>query len=84
MASRIASKRSGDTIEVTVTCSLDPTVCDLPQTVRTQIPDDWRIVRFRQSGEQGWLPIHREPGSTFVSYRIKPNGTPATLEKGVN
>jgi peptidoglycan/xylan/chitin deacetylase (PgdA/CDA1 family) len=84
MASKIASKRSGDTIEVTVTCSLDPAVYDLPLTARTRIPDDWRIVHFLQSGEQGWLPIHRERGSTFVSYRIKPNGAPATLEKGPN
>ena len=84
MASRIASKRSGDTIQVTVTCSLDPAVYDLPLTARTTIPNDWRIVRFRQSGEQAWLPIHRERGSTFVSYRIKPNGAPATLEKGLN
>lgn len=84
MASRVAQKRSGETIEVTFTSSLDHNLYDLPLTARTTVPNDWRVVRFRQGDDEKWLPVHREGESTFVLYRMMPNGTAATLEKGPN
>ncbi len=84
MASKVAEKRSGDSIEVTLTCSLDPKLYDLPLTARTTIPNDWRIVHFRQGNDEKWVPIHHEGESTFVLYRMMPNGVAATLEKGRN
>ena len=57
---------------------------DLPLTARTVIPGDWKLVRFKQGGDVRWLPIHREGDSSYVTYRIAPDGTVATLEKGQN
>lgn len=84
MNSSVTSRQSGDSIEVTVKHSLDPAAYDLPLTARTTIPADWRLVRFKQGNDVRWLPVHREGGETFVQYRIAPNGTAATLEKGAN
>ena len=69
---------------VTLSHSLDPKLYDLPLTARTTIPPEWRVVRFRQGEDVRWLPVYRDGGKTSVMYRIKPNGTPATLEKGLN
>jgi hypothetical protein len=83
-ASSVNTKLAGDSIEVTSTHSLDRKLYDLPLTARTTIPADWKVVRFKQGGDVRWLPIHREGGSTYVTYRIVPDGSVATLEKGPN
>ena len=82
--SKVESSRSGDAITVTVTHSLDPGLYDLPLTARTAIPADWKVVRFRQGNDTRWLPVYRDGGSTFVMYRVMPDGKSATLEKGLN
>jgi peptidoglycan/xylan/chitin deacetylase (PgdA/CDA1 family) len=79
--SSVRSTATGDTIEVSVTQSLDPKLYDVPLTARTAIPSDWRLVRFHQANDVRWLPVHREGGETFVLYRIAPDGTKAVLEK---
>jgi len=82
--STVTSKTAGDAIAVTVTHTLDPKLYDLALTAKSMIPADWQVVRFRQGSETRWLPIHREAGETFVLYRVQPNGTAATLERGFN
>jgi hypothetical protein len=82
--SNVKENRSGDVIEVTVTHSLDKTLYDLPLTARTAIPVDWNLVRFKQGSDVRWLPIYRDGDATYVLYRIVPDGTVATLEKGPN
>jgi peptidoglycan/xylan/chitin deacetylase (PgdA/CDA1 family) len=82
--STVKANLSGDAIEMTVTHSLDKTLYDLPLTARTAIPADWKLVRFKQGNDVRWLPIHRVGDSSYVMYRIAPDGTVATLEKGLN
>ena len=84
IASSVKSNAAGDTIEVTVTHTLQPDVYDVPLTARTTIPTDWRLVRFRQGNDVRWLPVHREGGEPFVMYRIAANGKSAVLEKASN
>jgi hypothetical protein len=79
--STVTSKLAGSVIEVSVSHKLDPKLYDVPLTARTDIPTDWKLVRFRQGEDTRWVPIHREGGKTFVTYRIAPNGKTATLEK---
>ena len=81
---KVTTGRSGDAITVTVTHSLDPRVYDLPLTVKTPIPADWRVVRFQQGDDIRWLPVHRDATNAWVTYRMAPNGKTATLEKGLN
>ena len=81
---KVSTNVSGDALEVSVAHSLDKAVYDLPLTVRTNIPADWRVVRFRQGDEIRWLPIHREGAEPFVMYRMAANGKTAILEKGLN
>jgi peptidoglycan/xylan/chitin deacetylase (PgdA/CDA1 family) len=82
--SKVQTKSSGDSIEVSVTHSLKPDVYDVPLTARTTVPADWRVVRYRQGDDAHWLPVHREGGEPFVMYRIATNGKIAVLEKGLN
>ncbi len=82
--STVNTRRSGDVIEVAVSHSLDQKLYDLPLTARTAIPADWKVVQFKQGSDVRWLPIHCEGNSSYVMYRITPDGSTATLEKGLN
>jgi peptidoglycan/xylan/chitin deacetylase (PgdA/CDA1 family) len=81
MASKIATRRAGDAIEVSVTHTLDSSIYDLPLTARTPVPTEWTSVRFTQGAEKRTLPVHREVGNPYVMYRIVPNGGRVRLER---
>src|SRR5438309_8677905 len=83
-ASTVDAKAGSERIEVTVTHSLDKKLYDLPLTVKTRLPADWKLAHFQQGKDARWLPVHHEGDSTFVLYRIVPNGPPAVLEKAAN
>jgi peptidoglycan/xylan/chitin deacetylase (PgdA/CDA1 family) len=83
-ASKIDEKTAGGRFEIVVTHSLDKKLYDLPLTVKTPLPADWKLVHFRQGKEERWLPIHHEGDSTFALYRVTPNGQAAVLEKAAN
>ena len=57
MHSTVKTNLSGDTIEVTVSHSLDKKLYDLPLTARTAIPADWKLVRFKQGGDGAGSPF---------------------------
>jgi peptidoglycan/xylan/chitin deacetylase (PgdA/CDA1 family) len=83
-ASTVNAILAGDRIEVTVSHSLDKTLYDLPLTVKTPLPAEWKLVHFQQGQDVRWLPVHHVGEKAFAMYRIAPNGPPAVLEKAVN
>jgi len=81
MASKVATKQSGDVIEVNVTHSLDPKLYNLPLTARTIVPAQWTSVRVRQGRTDATVPVQRDSTSSYVMFRITPNGGAARLER---
>jgi peptidoglycan/xylan/chitin deacetylase (PgdA/CDA1 family) len=79
MASRVTTKQSGETIEVTVSHSLDPRLYDLPLTAKTTVPAAWSSVRVRQGSTSSTVPVRRDAAGAHVIYRIVPNGTAVQL-----
>ena len=79
MASKVNTKQSGDAIEVTVNHSLDPKLYNLPLTARTTVPAQWKSVQFTQGKTTRTLPVQQERGSSYVMYRVMPNGPVARL-----
>jgi len=67
-----------------VTHSLDKKLYDLPLTVKTLLPADWKLAHFHQGTEARWLPVRHDGDSTFVLFQIAPNGPPAVIEKAAN
>ena len=80
MASNVTTKQARDNVEVTVTHSLDPKTYNLPLTARTTVPAQWASVRVRQGRETTMVPVQRDSSSSYVLYRIAPNGGVARLE----
>jgi peptidoglycan/xylan/chitin deacetylase (PgdA/CDA1 family) len=81
MASRVTTKQSGETIEVTVSHSLDPKLYDLQLTAKTTVPAAWTSVRVRQGSTSSTAPVRRDAAGAHVIYRVVPNGTVARLER---
>jgi hypothetical protein len=82
MKSTVTTKRDGQTIEVSVTHSLDPKVYDLPLTARTTVPSDWTSAQVRQGGTTVVVPVRRDGSESYAQYRIAPNGGAARLARG--
>ena len=80
MASKVTTKQSGDALEVTLTHSLDPKTYNLALTARTTVPAHWAAVRVRQGRSTATVPVQRDASSSYVLYRMAPNGGVARLE----
>ena len=81
MASKATTKQSGDAIEVAVTHSLDPKLYNLPLTARTTVPGQWKSVQFTQGKTARTLAVQQEGGTSYVVYRVTPNGQTARLQR---
>ena len=66
-------------LRVMLTHSLDPTLYDLPLTLRTAVPAAWERVRVTQGASSLVAEVQREAGTRFVQYDAAPNGAPIIL-----
>jgi peptidoglycan/xylan/chitin deacetylase (PgdA/CDA1 family) len=82
MNSKVTTTQSGDVVEVAVNHSLDPGLYNLPLTARTTVPAQWTSVEVTQGKTTLTVPVKQEGGSSFVLYRIVPNGGTARLRRG--
>ena len=83
MSSTVTTSQSGDVIEVTVNHSLESHALR-PSTHRSNDRSrlQWTSVEFAQGKTTMTLPVKQEGGSSFVLYRIAPNGGTARLRRG--
>ena len=81
MASKVTTKISGEAIEVTVNHPLDPKLYNLPLTARTTVPAQWTAVQVRQGRAAARVPVLRDASTSYVLYKIAPNGGVARLEQ---
>ncbi|MGH9719526.1 MAG: polysaccharide deacetylase family protein [Bryobacteraceae bacterium] len=79
MKSTVVTKQAGGALEVNVTHSLDPKLYDVPLTVRTPAPSNWKAARFRQGRDSRAIPVHRDGNGAYVMYRVAPNAGVARL-----
>jgi hypothetical protein len=53
---------------------------DLPLTLKTYVPADWKTVTVRQGQGEQKADAQQDANGTYVLYQIKPNSTPAILQ----
>jgi peptidoglycan/xylan/chitin deacetylase (PgdA/CDA1 family) len=81
MHSTVASYREGDEISVVLRDDLKDVSYDLPLTLKTQVPTDWKTALVRQGARSARAQISRENGNNYVLYQAVPNGENVTLAK---
>lgn len=80
MSASVQATHDGNTIRVVLTHSLDPSLYDLPLTLKTRVPDAWTRVRIVQGDEKQTVVVAREATGAYVVYQATPNAAPIVLE----
>ncbi len=72
-ASQVEAQWEGAEINVTLTHDLDPSLYDLPLTLKTYLPDDWNVVQMNSAGETSVsLEVLHDVNGRFVLYQVAP------------
>jgi peptidoglycan/xylan/chitin deacetylase (PgdA/CDA1 family) len=82
MHATITAKETGDKIMVDLTHSLEGSMYDIPLTVRTYVPANWKQVQVKQGDKIQTITTVTNDRGTFVLYQLKPNGGTAELSGG--
>ena len=70
----VRSYVSDDVISVVLRDDLTDERYDLPLTLETQVPPDWKAVDVRQGKRAQRVPVVRDDGRSYVLYPAIPNG----------
>jgi hypothetical protein len=75
----VEAKESQGSITVSLKHSLDPTMYDLPLTLKTYVPKSWTNVTVSQGAATQHPRIQHDAGGAYVLYQLKPNTVKAQL-----
>jgi peptidoglycan/xylan/chitin deacetylase (PgdA/CDA1 family) len=75
----VAVQEKSGAISVTLTHSLDPTMYDLPLTLKTYVPAGWHKVTITQDKSTQQVAPKQDAKGTYVLYQLRPNTTKALL-----
>ena len=67
------------TITVTLTHSLDPTMYDLPLTLKTYVPAGWRNITITQGQSTQHVEAKNDEKGSYILYQLTPNKTTAQI-----
>jgi peptidoglycan/xylan/chitin deacetylase (PgdA/CDA1 family) len=82
MHATVSNKKTGDKITVDLSHSLDTSMYNVPLTLRTSIPADWKQVHIKQGDKTQTVPSITNDKGTFVLYQLQPNKGTAELSNG--
>ena len=75
----VNGKETGNTITVNLAHSLDKSMYDIPLTLRTYIPADWKQVQVKQGDKTQTVSSSTNSKGTFILYQLQPNKGTAEL-----
>jgi peptidoglycan/xylan/chitin deacetylase (PgdA/CDA1 family) len=75
-------KETDNKIMVDLTHSLDKSMYDIPLTLRTYVPADWKQVQVKQGDKTQTVSSGTNDKGTFVLYQLQPNKGTAELSGG--
>jgi peptidoglycan/xylan/chitin deacetylase (PgdA/CDA1 family) len=78
---KVVSYKDGDSISVVLRSDLTNLSYDLPLTLKTYVPDEWKTVEIRQGERTKQLDVVRANGTAYVLYQAVPNAEVVTLSR---
>ena len=76
---KVGANASGNSVTVQLTHSLDPTMYNLPLTLKTYVPEKWTKVTVTQGAVTQHPAIRHDAGGAYALYQLKPNTVKASL-----
>lgn len=78
------SNHNKDIISIELTHTLDPSMYDLPLTLKTYVPRDWNQVKLRQGEKTLTVNTAVDDNGRFVIYQLSPNKGSCELSAAAN
>ncbi|MBL7700380.1 MAG: polysaccharide deacetylase family protein [Chitinophagaceae bacterium] len=66
-------KESKNKFTVELTHSLDKKMYDLPLTLKTVVPANWKKVSVKQAGKTQTVPVTTDASGNYILYQLMPN-----------
>ena len=73
MHAEVTYSQKNSKISVQLKHDLDPSLYDLPLTLKTYIPDGWKVVEVKQGVLSEKIKPQKDANGYYVSYRAIPN-----------
>jgi peptidoglycan/xylan/chitin deacetylase (PgdA/CDA1 family) len=77
--SEVRSYQDGDAVSVVLRDDLTDLSYDLPLTLKTYVPIDWKVVEVRQGKRTTRAEVIHDQGRSYVLYQAAPNAEVARL-----
>ena len=74
MSAKINVKERGEKIVFTLDQSLDRSVYDLPLTLKTYVPSEWKEVMVKQGEKSAKLNPQSDKEGSYIMYQVVPGG----------
>jgi len=77
----VASYRDGEIISAVLRSDLTNVRYDLPLTLKTQVPDEWKTVEIQQGQKRQQVDVIGSNGTKYVLYQAVPNAEVVKLSR---
>jgi len=77
---KVMAEDKGGKISVSLDCTLEPAMYNLPLTLRTYVPADWKTVTVRQGPTTQKVDAQQDTTGNYILYQITPNTFQAILQ----
>jgi hypothetical protein len=81
MSATIKVNETKQKITVTLSHTLDPSLYDLPLTLKSYVPDSWKTVKVKQGSKETSVKAQNDERGTFVQYQAVPNDAPVEISR---
>jgi len=82
MHATVRTKIEGGKIRVEVKHKLDAALYNVPLTLKTYVPEEWKRAHVSQQGHTALIQTRTDRRGRYVLYAIVPNARPAELAQG--
>ncbi len=79
MHSTINENKSNDAITVQLSQTLDTNVYNIPLTLKTYIPANWKTVKMMENSHQQNLQVQNDVNGKYVLYNAMPGSSEIKL-----
>ncbi|HEX6821878.1 MAG TPA: polysaccharide deacetylase family protein [Candidatus Sulfotelmatobacter sp.] len=77
----VFSYRDGEIISAVLRCDITDLRYDLPLTLKTHVPDDWKTVEIQQGERRKQVDAIQSNGTKYVLYQAVPNAEVVKLSR---
>jgi peptidoglycan/xylan/chitin deacetylase (PgdA/CDA1 family) len=74
MNASVNTEKSGNKIIVHLQHTLDKNTYNIPLTLKTYVPVEWKHVELKQDGRHQELSLQKNGGQSYILYQANPNG----------